>query len=106
MYTQAVFVEFTVYNANVNLFCIVTLMLETTAIGKPSTFTLLCESCTETFYENRLVCHFVFPPGAFQFRSELQSVRLYQSTGGLHIFVMASEAIYFLFIVYYMFVQV
>ncbi|XP_053175168.1 polycystic kidney disease protein 1-like 2 [Scomber japonicus] len=75
VYTQAIFVEFTVYNANVNLFCIVTLMLETTAIG------------------------------AFQFRSELQSVRLYQSTGGLHIFVMASEAIYFLFIIYYMFVQ-
>ncbi|XP_032371632.1 polycystic kidney disease protein 1-like 2 [Etheostoma spectabile] len=74
-YTQAVFVEFTVYNANINLFCIVTLMLETTAIG------------------------------AFQFRSELQGVRLYQSTGGLHIFVMASEAIYFLFIIYYMFVQ-
>uniref|UniRef100_A0A3B4T4Z1 Polycystic kidney disease protein 1-like 2 n=1 Tax=Seriola dumerili TaxID=41447 RepID=A0A3B4T4Z1_SERDU len=69
VYTQAIFVEFTVYNANVNLFCIVTLMLETT------------------------------------FRSELQSVRLYQSTGGLHIFVMASEAIYFLFIIYYMFVQ-
>ncbi|XP_069030569.1 polycystin-1-like protein 2 [Embiotoca jacksoni] len=75
VYTQAIFVEFTVYNANVNLFCIVILMLETTAIG------------------------------AFQFRSELQSVRLYQSTGGLHIFVMASEAIYFLFIIYYMFVQ-
>ncbi|KAJ0002087.1 hypothetical protein NQD34_001883, partial [Periophthalmus magnuspinnatus] len=73
-YTQAIFVEFTVYNANVNLFCIVTLMLETTAI-------------------------------AFQFRSELQNVRLYQSTGGLHIFVMASEAIYFIFILYYMFVQ-
>ncbi|XP_022621079.1 polycystic kidney disease protein 1-like 2 [Seriola dumerili] len=75
VYTQAIFVEFTVYNANVNLFCIVTLMLETTAVG------------------------------ALQFRSELQSVRLYQSTGGLHIFVMASEAIYFLFIIYYMFVQ-
>ncbi|KAM4630467.1 polycystin-1-like protein 2 [Polymixia lowei] len=75
VYTQAVFVEFTVYNANVNLFCIVTLMLETTAIG------------------------------AFQFRSELQSVRLYQSAGGLHIFVVASEAIYFLFIIYYMFAQ-
>ncbi|KAM3877020.1 polycystin-1-like protein 2 [Diretmus argenteus] len=75
VYTQAIFVEFTVYNANVNLFCIVTLMLETTAIG------------------------------AFQFRSELQSVRLYQSPGGLHIFVMASEVIYFLFIIYYMFVQ-
>ncbi|XP_061566502.1 polycystin-1-like protein 2 isoform X1 [Cololabis saira] len=75
VYTQAVFVEFTVYNANVNLFCIVTLMLETTATG------------------------------AFQFRSELQNVRLYQSTGGLHIFVMASEVVYFLFIIYYMFTQ-
>lgn len=48
----------------------------------------------------------MFAPGSFQYRSELQSVRLYQSTGGLHIFVMASEAIYFLFIIYYMFVQV
>lgn len=50
--------------------------------------------------------HSAFPLGAFQFHSELQSVRLYQSTGGLHIFVMASEAIYFLFIFYYMFTQV
>uniref|UniRef100_A0A3Q2EDJ3 Polycystic kidney disease protein 1-like 2 n=1 Tax=Cyprinodon variegatus TaxID=28743 RepID=A0A3Q2EDJ3_CYPVA len=74
VYTQAIFAEFTVYNANVNLFCIVSLMLETTAT-------------------------------AFQFRSELHSVRLYQSAGGLHIFVMASEIIYFLFIIYYMFVQ-
>ncbi|KAJ3593029.1 hypothetical protein NHX12_005367 [Muraenolepis orangiensis] len=75
VYTQALFVEFTVYNANINLFCIVTLMLETTAIG------------------------------AFQFRSELQTVRLYQSPGGLHIFVMASEVIYCLFIIYYMVLQ-
>uniref|UniRef100_A0A4W4GFP4 Polycystic kidney disease 1 like 2a n=1 Tax=Electrophorus electricus TaxID=8005 RepID=A0A4W4GFP4_ELEEL len=72
IYTRAIFVEFTVYNANVNLFCIVTLMLETTAVG------------------------------AFQYHSELQSIHLYQSTGGLHIFVMASEAIYCLFILYYM----
>ncbi|XP_051994643.1 polycystic kidney disease protein 1-like 2 [Xyrauchen texanus] len=75
VYTRAVFVEFTVYNANVNLFCIVTLMFETTGAG------------------------------AFQYRSEVQNVRLYQSTGGFHVFVMASEAIYFLFILYYMFVQ-
>ncbi|KAI5608598.1 polycystic kidney disease protein 1-like 2, partial [Silurus asotus] len=74
-YTRAFFVEFTVYNANVNLFCIVTLMFENTAVG------------------------------AFQYRSELQSVRLYQSTGGFHIFMMASEVIYFLFILYYMFQQ-
>ncbi|XP_051815403.1 polycystic kidney disease protein 1-like 2 [Acanthochromis polyacanthus] len=75
MYTRAVFVEFTVYNANVNLFCIVTLLLETTAVG------------------------------AFQFQSQLQSVRLYQSTGGLYIFVMVAEIIYLLFILYYMFLQ-
>ncbi|KAF7486792.1 hypothetical protein GHT09_000747 [Marmota monax] len=31
--TRAVFVEFTVYNANVNLFCIVTLTLETSGLG-------------------------------------------------------------------------
>ncbi|KAI9536003.1 hypothetical protein NQZ68_038410 [Dissostichus eleginoides] len=36
---------------------------------------------------------------------ELQSVRLYQSTGGLHIFVLAAEIIYLLFILYYMFLQ-
>ncbi|XP_026071624.1 polycystic kidney disease protein 1-like 2 [Carassius auratus] len=75
VYTRAVFVEFTVYNANVNLFCIVTLIFETTGVG------------------------------AFQYRSVVQTVHLYQSTGGFHIFVMASEAIYFLFILYYMFVQ-
>lgn len=57
-------------------------------------------------YENHLICHTVFLTGAFQFCSELQTVRLYQSTGGLHIFVVASEIIYFLFIIYYMFVQV
>lgn len=44
--------------------------------------------------------------GAFQFSSKLQSVRLYQSTGGLHIFVLAAEIIYMLFILYYMFLQV
>lgn len=34
VYTRAIFVEFTVYNANVNLLCIVTLLLESPAIGK------------------------------------------------------------------------
>ncbi|KAF6734274.1 Polycystic kidney disease protein 1-like 2 [Oryzias melastigma] len=75
MYTRAIFVEFTVYNANVNLFCIITLLMETTAVG------------------------------VFQFYSELQSIRLYQSTDGLFFFVMAAEIIYLLFILYYMFLQ-
>uniref|UniRef100_A0ABM5EUS9 Polycystin-1-like protein 2 n=1 Tax=Pogona vitticeps TaxID=103695 RepID=A0ABM5EUS9_9SAUR len=71
-FTRAVFVEFTVYNANVNLFCIVNLMFETNSLG------------------------------AFFPRAELQSIRLYPYTDGLHIFVVAAEVIYFLFIIYYM----
>ncbi|KAH0619520.1 hypothetical protein JD844_000206 [Phrynosoma platyrhinos] len=71
-FTRAVFVEFTVYNANVNLFCIVSLMFETSALG------------------------------AFFTRAELQSIRLYPYTDGLHIFVVAAEVIYFLFVIYYM----
>lgn len=101
VYTQAVFVEFTVYNANVNLFCIVTLMFETTATGTSPMFHIYVDA----FILFKVLLQLLLP-GAFQFRSELQSVRLYQSAGGLHIFVMASEAIYFLFIFYYMVVQV
>lgn len=103
-YTRAIFVEFTVYNANVNLFCIVTLMFETTAVGESH------------FLANSGFLWFIWDPraswdifcftGAFQYRSDLQSVRLYQSTSGFHIFMMASEATYFLFILYYMFQQV
>ncbi|NWR19530.1 PK1L2 protein, partial [Emberiza fucata] len=74
-FTRAVFVEFTVYNANVNLFCIISLMFESNALG------------------------------AFFTSAELQSVRLYPYTDSLHIFVVAAEIIYFLFIVYYMIVQ-
>ncbi|XP_060741700.1 polycystin-1-like protein 2 [Tachysurus vachellii] len=74
VYTRAIFIEFTVYNANVNLFCIVTLMLETTAVG------------------------------AFQYRSNLQTLRLYETTDGINI--VASEVIYFLFILYYMILQI
>ncbi|XP_020848314.2 polycystin-1-like protein 2 [Phascolarctos cinereus] len=74
-FTRAVFVEFTVYNANVNLFCIVTLTFETNAVG------------------------------AFLPQAELQSIRLYPLTNGLHVFVVAAEAIYFLFLAYYMGIQ-
>ncbi|XP_055361208.1 polycystic kidney disease protein 1-like 2 [Betta splendens] len=73
-FTRVIFVEFTVFNANVNLFCIVTLLLETPAIG------------------------------AFQFSTQLHSVRLYQS-GGLYFVSMAAAVIYLLFILYYMFLQ-
>ncbi|NWT18612.1 PK1L2 protein, partial [Vireo altiloquus] len=74
-FTRAVFVEFTVYNANVNLFCIISLRFESNALG------------------------------AFFTSVELQNVRLYPYTNSLHIFVVAAEVIYFLFIVYYMIIQ-
>uniref|UniRef100_A0A8C5N1V4 Polycystin 1 like 2/pseudo n=1 Tax=Leptobrachium leishanense TaxID=445787 RepID=A0A8C5N1V4_9ANUR len=74
-HTRAVFVEFTIYNANVNLFCIVKLIFETSALG------------------------------VFFTHSQLQSIRLYAFTDGLHIFVVAAEVIYYLFIIYYMVVQ-
>ncbi|XP_078256897.1 polycystin-1-like protein 2 [Rhinoraja longicauda] len=74
-YTRAIFVEFTVYNANVNLFCIATLILESNAVGP------------------------------FFTHADLQSIRLYQYTDGLHIFVVAAEIIYFLFLIYYMVIQ-
>ncbi|XP_052023259.1 polycystic kidney disease protein 1-like 2 [Apodemus sylvaticus] len=73
--TRAVFVEFTVYNANVNLFCCVTLTLETSGLG------------------------------AFFSHVSLQSLRLYPFTDGWHPFVVAAELLYFLFLFYYMVVQ-
>ncbi|XP_031192748.1 polycystic kidney disease protein 1-like 2 [Mastomys coucha] len=73
--TRAVFVEFTVYNANVNLFCCVTLTLETSGLG--------------TFFSH----------------VTLHSLRLYPFTDGWHPFVVAAELLYFLFLFYYMVVQ-
>nr|KAF6407288.1 hypothetical protein HJG59_009931 [Molossus molossus] len=65
---RAVFVEFAVYNANVNLPCIITLTLETSALG--------------TFFAH----------------TDLQSLRLYPFTDGWHPFVVVAEVIYLLFL--------
>ncbi|KAM5262602.1 polycystin-1-like protein 3 [Ctenodactylus gundi] len=73
--TRAVFVEFAVYNANVNLFCIVILTLETSALG--TSFSHVA----------------------------LQSLRLYPFTNGWHPFVVVAEVLYFAFLFYYMVVQ-
>ncbi|XP_004626039.1 polycystic kidney disease protein 1-like 2 [Octodon degus] len=73
--TRAVFVEFTVYNANVNLFCVVTLTLETSGLG--------------TFFTH----------------TALHSLRLSPLTDGWHPFVVAAELLYFAFLLYYMVVQ-
>lgn len=117
-YTRAIFVEFTVYNANVNLFCIITLLMETSAVGKECSCKDCCRNKSTALldifskmsaYKTVLLCelnHVFDFAGAFQFYSDLQSIRLYTSTGGLYFFVMAAEIIYLLFILYYIFKQV
>lgn len=103
VYTRAIFIEFTVYNANVNLFCIVTLMLETTAVGKQKNPIILFKTQKAKLKRGCLYVVYVFT-GAFQYSSKLQTLRLYETTDGINI--VASEVIYFLFILYYMFLQV
>ncbi|KAG8506263.1 Polycystic kidney disease protein 1-like 2 [Galemys pyrenaicus] len=83
--TRAVFVEFTVYNANVNLFCIVTLTLETSALGGQA----FRKPTSRTFFAH----------------ANLQSLRLYPFTDGWHPFLVTAEVVYFLFLLYYMIVQ-
>ncbi|XP_040265345.1 polycystic kidney disease protein 1-like 3 [Bufo bufo] len=75
-YTKGIFVEFNVYNANVNLFCLVNFILETTMIGG------------------------LFPS------SELQIMRLYQSTEGITNVKFVSEMLSMVIFVYIIIVQV
>lgn len=50
------------------------------------------------------MCRYVFA-GPFFTHADFQSIRLYQYTDGLHIFVVAAEVVYFLFLIYYMVIQ-
>ncbi|XP_065058180.1 polycystin-2-like protein 1 [Rhopilema esculentum] len=69
--TRAVFIDFTVYNANINLFCVVTLVLEFPATG----------GC---------IPHPMF-----------RTLKLIRYVTPMDYFVMACEAIFVLFLVYY-----
>lgn len=66
--TRAVFVEFTVYNANVNLFCIVTLTLENSALGEPSLLEILTMTCDSNIAES--CCLGDWGPGKLGWGSE------------------------------------
>ncbi|XP_078295351.1 polycystin-1-like protein 2 [Panthera onca] len=115
--TRAVFVEFTVYNANVNLFCIITLTLETGALGGQPRLPkkgLRLHHGTDDFRSEAVALSrqvtrneqnvFCFP-GTFFAHANLQSLRLYPFTDSWHPFVVAAEVIYLLFLLYYMIVQ-
>ncbi|XP_048575351.1 uncharacterized protein LOC5511746 isoform X2 [Nematostella vectensis] len=75
-YTRAVFTEFSIYNANSNLFCVVTLLIEQLPTG-----------------------------GIFKFPSIL-TLRLYRYVGGEMFFVAACEIIYLLFTAYFIFREI
>uniref|UniRef100_UPI00398F8683 polycystin-1-like protein 2 n=1 Tax=Pristiophorus japonicus TaxID=55135 RepID=UPI00398F8683 len=75
MYTRAIFVEFTVYNANVNLFCVVTLMQEMKAIG------------------------------VFLGNVELEIVRLYQYVDQNYSTIIGAQIVFLLIVIYYMVMQ-
>ncbi|KAM4723014.1 polycystin-1-like protein 3 [Rhinophrynus dorsalis] len=69
-YTKAVFLEFNVYNANVNLFCVATFILETNMIGN------------------------------FMTSTDLQIMRLYQTTGNIFTLQFVSEIICLIIVLY------
>lgn len=69
--TRAVFIDFTVYNANINLFCIVKLLFEYPATG----------GCIPSF--------------------NFRTVKLIRYVTNLDYFVMGCEGIFILFIIYY-----
>ncbi|XP_068718371.1 polycystin-2-like protein 1 [Montipora capricornis] len=69
--TRAVFIDFTVYNANINLFCIVRLLFEYPATG----------GCIPSF--------------------NFRTVKLIRYVTNLDYFVMGCEGIFILFIIYY-----
>ncbi|XP_038661911.1 polycystic kidney disease protein 1-like 2 [Scyliorhinus canicula] len=75
MYTRAIFVEFTVYNANVNLFCVVTLMLEMKAIG------------------------------VFLGNVEIEIIRLFDYVDQNYSSIIGAQIIFILIVIYYMVMQ-
>lgn len=74
--TRALFVEWSVYNANTNLFSVVSLVLEMSGTG------------------------------GFLRHPYIQSVRLYRYTANFHLFIVAIEIVFMLFILYFIYVEV
>ena len=70
-YTRSLFMEFTLYNPNSNLFCAVTFLMETLPTGG------------------------VFP------RSEVLAYRLYRYVGDFQLFILACEVFFFFFVLYF-----
>ena len=75
-YTRAIFAEFTIYNAQTNFFCVITLLSE------------------------------ILPTGGYYHSPKIQTIRLYRYVGPEMVFVMACEISYMLFLLYFLYKQV
>lgn len=75
-YTRAIFAEFTIYNAETNFFCVITLLSE------------------------------ILPTGGYYNNPKIQTIRLYRYVGPEMVFVMACEISYMLFLLYFLYKQV
>ncbi|XP_044284043.1 polycystic kidney disease protein 1-like 3 [Varanus komodoensis] len=100
--TRAVFVEFVVYNANVNLFCVITLILETDGLGKMDWGDGGGSPSLRGHHRPR-----IRPDGgegALLSTAELQILRLYPSSDGL-VQLACAHTTFLLFVLYYIVVQ-
>ena len=75
-YTRAIFTEFTIYNAETNFFCVITLLSE------------------------------ILPTGGYYHSPKIQTIRLYRYVGPEMVFVMACELTYMLFLLFFIYKQV
>ena len=70
-HTRSIFIEFTLYNPNSNLFCAVTFLME------------------------------VFPTGGVFPHSEVLAYRLYRYVGDFQLFILACEVFFLIFVIYF-----
>lgn len=75
-YTRAIFAEFTIYNAQTNFFCVITLLAE------------------------------ILPTGGYYHSPKIQTLRLYRYVGPEMVVVMACEIMYMSFLLYFLYKQV
>ncbi|XP_043837143.1 polycystic kidney disease protein 1-like 3 [Dromiciops gliroides] len=102
--TRSLFVAFVVYNANINLFGVVTLILESNGVGKSTSYPPLPSSFhTPWWVKGRSVLlHFFFR--AFFSSTKVNSLHITE-THESFIWFIASNIIYFLLLFYYIFIQ-
>ena len=94
--TRVVFIDFTVYNANINLFCVIKSVLPATHI----LHNVMNAVCISVLAAYRLVIEFPATGGALP-SWNFRTVKLLRYVTTFDFFVLACEGIFALFIFYY-----